>query len=321
MTRAGTVPPGLRLNKLGASGPVLLVYAVVIVIGVAASIINSQFLKSGNLLNILRQSIPLGLVAIGQTFVVLTAGIDFSVGPLAGLTAVTAATIFAGEVASLPVGMAIAIGVGVASGLITGFVVARLNANPFIVTFGIAGLLSGVTLMISSGPTTPAPSEYVAVYDASIGGVPLVVVLMGLVWLLAWAVLARFPFGRHLYGVGSAPESARLAGIGTPWIIVSVYVISGVLAALAGLFMLMRSGVAAPTFGDGFDFLSVTAITVGGISLYGGRGSLLGTLGGVLLLSMVSNVFNVTQVDIFYQRLVLGIIVLAAVALYKPRVH
>jgi ribose transport system permease protein len=308
-------------SRLRRHGPVILVYAVAGALAIAATVVNPGFLDPGNLLNILRQSIPLGLVAIGQTFVVLTGGIDFSVGPLAGLVAVSAALLFEGDPANAPLAMAAGIGIGAASGLVIGVIIARLNAMPFIATFGMASLLTGITLTVASGPTGLVPYEFVRLYDVSIGTVPLVVIAMAGVWLLAWFVLKRLRYGRYVYGVGDSEESARRAGIRVGWIVTSVYVVSGVLAALAGLFLLARSGVGAPTFGEGFDFLSVTAITIGGISLYGGRGNIWGTLGGVLLLTMVSNVFNVTQVDVFYQRLLLGVIVLAAVALYKPRVH
>jgi ribose transport system permease protein len=302
-------------------GRVILVYSVVIALGVVASVVNPTFLEPGNLVNILRQSIPLGLVAIGQTFVVLTGGIDFSVGPLAGLVAVSAALLFEGDPANAPLAVAAGIGIGTVSGLVIGVIVARLNAMPFIATFGMASLLSGVTLMVASGPTGAVPYEFVRLYDVSVGTIPLSVIGMGGMWVLAWFVLKRLRYGRHVYGVGDSEVSARRAGVRVGWIVTSAYMISGGLAALAGLFLLARSGVGAPTFGEGFDFLSVTAITIGGISLYGGRGNIWGTLGGVLLLTMVSNVFNVTQVDVFYQPLLLGIIVLAAVALYKPRVN
>jgi len=312
----GGMRPWLRRH-----GPVALVYTVVVALAITATVLNPRFLEPGNLLNILRQSIPLALVAIGQTFVVLTGGIDFSVGPLAGLVAVSAALLFAGEPANMPLAIGAGIGIGAASGLVIGVIVARLNAMPFIATFGMASLLSGVTLMVASGPTTAVPFEFVKLYDAPVAGVPAPVIGMAALWVIAWFVLNRTRYGRHLYGVGDSEESARRAGVRVRWIVTSAYIISGVSAALAGLFLLARSGVGAPTFGEGFDFLSVTAITIGGISLYGGRGSIWGTLGGVLLLTMVSNVFNVTQVDPFYQRLFLGVIVLAAVALYKPRVH
>jgi ribose transport system permease protein len=317
---ARVMAPDLR-SRLRRHGPVILVYGVAIALAIAATVGNPEFLDPGNLLNILRQSIPLGLVAIGQTFVVLTGGIDFSVGPLAGLVAVSAALVFEGDPTNAPLAVAAGIGIGAGSGLVIGLIIAKLNAMPFIATFGMASLLSGITLMVASGPTGLVPYEFVQLYDVSIGTVPLVVIAMAGVWLLAWLVLKRFRYGLHVYGVGGSVESARRAGIRVGWIVTSVYVVSGVLAALAGLFLLARSGVGAPTFGEGFDFLSVTAITIGGISLYGGRGNIWGTLGGVLLLTMVSNVFNVTQVDVFYQQLLLGVIVLAAVALYKPRVY
>jgi ribose transport system permease protein len=298
--------------------PILLVYGAVVALTAVATIFASGFLEPGNLANVARQAVPLSLVVIGQTFVLLTGGIDFSVGAIAGMVAVVAAVVMDGATEGLAGGVGLALAIGIGSGMVTGLLVSRLHAMPFIVTFGMAGVISGITLSISDRPTGSVPSEFLAIYDAELAGIPVSVLATGLLWMLAWYVLNRRRTGRHIYGVGGSETTARLAGVNVPALTMAVYVVSGMFAALAGLFLLARSGVGDPTFGTGFDFLSVTAAAVGGVSLLGGRGSIVGAFGGVLLLTVISNVFNLLQVDIFFRQAITGAIILGAVAAYRP---
>jgi ribose transport system permease protein len=302
-----------------ADAPVALVFGAVLLMSVVAAVLSDRFLDPGNLTNVARQAVPLSLVVIGQTFVLLTGGIDFSVGAVAGLVAVVVAVLMAGAAENVPLGIGVGLALGIAIGLLTGLLVSRLHAMPFIVTFGVASIVSGVTLTISDRPTGGVPPEFLGIYDAAVGGLPVSVAATGALWFGAWYFLSYRRPGRHIYGIGSAPETARLAGIPVALITASVYVVSGLFSALAGLFLLARSGIGDPSFGSGFDFLSVTAAAIGGVSLMGGRGSVLGALGGVLLLTVVSNVFNLLQVDIFYRQVITGAIILIAVAAYRPR--
>ncbi len=306
-------------HRVGSSIPTLLVYAIVVGLVLIAVVLSPTFREPRNIFNILRQAIPLSLVAIGQTVVVLTGGIDFSVGATATVVALVAAVTLDGRPEMIIPVILLGVAIGVAIGLANGVIIARLQAMPFIVTFGMFGILTGIILTISSGPIGTVPPSYLELYDASIAGLPFNVIAIAMVWLGAWVLLTRLPLGRNLYAVGGSPEIARLAGITVSRTLITGYVISGLCAALAGLFLLARAGVGDPNIGAGLDFQSVTAVAVGGVSLYGGRGSIIGTLGGVLLLTVMSNVFNMTQVSVYYQQLLTGVVILLAVALYKPR--
>jgi ribose transport system permease protein len=302
---------------------ILLIYVIIlIVIGVAA-VMNENFRTPSNMLNILRQSIILGLIAIGQSVVVLTGGIDFSVAQVARIAGLTVATIFAAQESNpaliVPL-ILLGLLIGALLGGFNGLIITRTHANPFIITFGIASILRGINLAISTTPIRGIPDSYLRIYDYKIGIVPANVLVMIVLWVAAYLFTTRTRTGRAVYAVGGSERVARLSAIRFNRTLVIAYVFSSVCAAIAGLFLLARTGVGDPSSAEGMDFQSVVAVALGGISLYGGRGSILGTLGGVLLLAALSNVFNLLQVNIYYQQLFLGLIVLITVALYKsPR--
>lgn len=304
------------------NGSILLIYGFIILLGTAASIYSDKFLTIFNMVNIARQSIILGLIAIGQSMVVLTGGMDFSVGMIARVVGLTIATIFAAQESNpalifplLLLGSLLGAGLGWMNGML----ITRTHANPFIITFGIASILRGVALAISSTPIRGIPAPYLRIYDATIGIVPVNVIVMIFIWAAAYLFTTRTRLGRNIFAVGGSERIAQLSAINVNRTLVSTYVISGLFAAFAGLFLLARTGVGDPSAAEGMEFQSVVAVAVGGISLYGGKGSIIGTLGGVLLLAMLSNVFTMTQVNIYFQQLLLGLVVLIAVAAYKSQ--
>jgi len=302
---------------------VVLIYGVIAVVCLIAAVANKDFRTPSNVVNILRQSIVIGLIAIGQSMVVLTGGADMSVAMVARIVGLVVATLFlAGHSAVgliLPL-VLLGLVIGVVLGGVNGFIITETHANPFIITLGIANILRGVNLAISSTPIRGVPDAFLSVYDAKIGIVPINVIVMGLVWLAAWVFTTRTRPGRALFAVGGSERVARLSALRVNWSVSLAYVLGATFAALAGLFLLSRTGVGNPAAAEGLDFQSIVAVALGGISLYGGKGSLIGTLGGVLLLIIIANVFNLLQVNIYYQQLVLGLIVLVAVAAYKsPR--
>jgi len=212
------------------------------------------------------------------------------------------------------------VAIGVVLGGINGLLITRTHANPFIITFGVAFILRGVNLAISTTPIRGVPSEFLRIYDTKIGIIAVNVIVMAFIWFLVWLFTTRTSLGRALYAVGGSERIARLSAIRINRTLVWAYVLSGFFASLAGLFVLSRMGVGDPGTAEGMTFQSIVAVAVGGISLYGGRGSIIGTLGGVLLLTILSNVFNLMQVNIYYQQLLLGLVVLIAVAAYRsPR--
>jgi ribose transport system permease protein len=302
---------------------ILLIYVIILVVVGAAALLNENFRTPSNILNILRQSIIIGLIAIGQSVVVLTGGIDFSVAQVARIVGLTVATIFAAQASNpaliVPL-VLLGLVIGVLLGGFNGLIITRTHANPFIITFGIASILRGINLAISTTPIRGIPPSYLRIYDLKIGIVPANVLVMVIIWVVAYLFTTRTRTGRALYAVGGSERVARLSAIRYNRTLVIAYIFSSFCAAIAGLFLLSRTGVGDPSAAEGMDFQSVVAVALGGISLYGGRGSILGTLGGVLLLAALSNVFNLLQVNIYYQQLFLGLIILITVAVYKsPR--
>ncbi|MDI6695281.1 MAG: ABC transporter permease [Anaerolineales bacterium] len=311
------------LKFLRDNASIILIYTIILlVIGIAA-LSNENFRSPSNLVNILRQSIILGLIAIGQSVIALTGGLDMSVAQVARIVGLTVATIFAAEGSNpdliIPL-IILGLLIGMAIGLFNGILITRTHANPFIITLGIASILRGVNLAISSTPIRGIPKAYLLIYDYKIGIVPANVLVMALIWVIAYIFATRTRTGRAFFAVGGSERVARLSAISYNRTLVVAHTFCSVCAALTGLFLLARTGVGDPSAAEGMDFQSIVAVALGGISLYGGRGSMIGTLGGVLLLATLSNVFNLLQVNIYYQQLFLGLIVLITVAAYKsPR--
>lgn len=301
---------------------IILIYFFILVLVVFGAFNSDKFLTASNILNIMRQSIVLGLIAIGQTAVLLTGGMDISQEQVSRLVGLIIATLFAAGNSSpwliVPL-ILLGVVIGTGMGLLNGFLITRTHAVPFIITFGIAFLLKGLNVAISSTPIRGIPSEYLKIYDAKIWIIPVCVIGMALIWYLAWLFTTRTKLGRGIYAVGGSERIAQLSAIRVRGKVIWAYVLSSVFAALAGLFLLARTGVGDPTAAEGMTFQAIVASAIGGISLYGGRGSVFGTLGGVLLLTLIGNFFNLMQIDIFYQKFMLGVIVLIAVAAYKNK--
>lgn len=307
----------LSSDRLRANGAVIFVYALTVLLFLIASALSPTFRDPSNLTTIMRQSIVLGLVAIGQTLVILSGGIDMSVGMVAKVTALLVATLFAGNSGMvIPLGL-LGLGLGALIGAINGTIITRIHANAFIVTLGMFGILHGVALGIATGPVGIIPMNYLHIYDASIGILPINVIVMAVIWVLAWVLTTRTPFGRAIYAVGGSPSVARLSAINVNRTLLGAYILSGICGAAAGLFILARMGVGDPSTGDNLEFQSIVATALGGTSLYGGKGTIVGTLGAVILLTLVSNVFDSLQVSVFLQQLLLGLVVLIAVAVHK----
>jgi ribose/xylose/arabinose/galactoside ABC-type transport system permease subunit len=299
--------------------PVVMVYVVLLILFVFAAISSERFLTARNLFNLLRTASFLGVVAIGQTFVILTAGIDLSVGSLVKLSVLVGAILMAGQSANLWWAVGVVLLLGAVVGLGHGLLINTLRVAPFIVTLGSYSILRGVSLAIASKPVGRATPELLLLYDQRIGPVPVLVV--GFIVLVGAMiiVLRRTRFGRHIYAVGGNEEVARLSGISATRIRYAVYVICSLSAALTGLLYLSRMGVGDPVVGDNLELQSITAVILGGTSLFGGRGGLIGTLGGVLLLALTNNMLVMLNVNQWYQQLIEGLIIVGAVALYNQR--
>jgi len=319
-TVASAIRQGALTRRFGlARASAAVTFATVIVLSLVAGAVTPGFRTLTNVNDVLRQAVGLGLASLGQTLVILLGGIDLSVGSVAKLSEMTAAIMMNGNTSMTAPAIAAALGIGLLAGAANGLLVTHLRIAPFIATFGTFGLLQGIAFLISTSPVGQAATPVVTVYDAETGPVYTLVVGFAVLTVLAWFVLARTPLGRHLYAVGADSQVARLSGIRVNLLRVGAYMTCGLLAALAGLFLLSRSGIGDPTLGDDYQFDSITAVVLGGTSLAGGRGGVVGTIGGVLLLSVIGNVFNLTQIDASYQQLLKGAILLVAFSLYQQR--
>ncbi len=277
------------------------------------------FLTAENLVNITLQVSITAIIAVGMTFVILTAGIDLSVGALVALSGVIA-TSFLKISHSLPLAFTIAIaggiGVGALAGLIAGVLITRFTITPFIVTLAIMTISRGLAFMYTDGrPIWDLPAEFGVLGSGRIAGFPIPTIIMLIVYILAYIVLNQTRFGRYVYAVGGNKEAARLSGIDTSSVILRVYVISGILAALSGILLSSRMNSGQPNAGLMYELDVIAAVVVGGTSLFGGRGSIIGTFLGAMLIGILRNGLNLVNVSSYVQMIVLGVVILLAVML------
>jgi len=282
------------------------------IIVVVFSWLSPVFLTAPNLINILQQSSINACIALGMTLVIVSGGIDLSVGPIAALAAVVAATLM---VANVPIPFAIlaALGVGALCGLFNGMLVAYAGLQPFIVTLGGLSLYRALALIFTDGnPVFGIPPEFRALTNGDLMGIPTPVIIVAVIALLCWIVLNKTPLGEYLMAVGGNEEAARIAGVPVARTKISAFVISGVLAAVAALILVGRLGAAEPTLGTLWELDAIAAAAIGGASLMGGKGSIVGTILGAIILGSLRNGLTLMNVQAFYQLLATGIIIIAA---------
>jgi ribose transport system permease protein len=290
---------------------------IIVLIGCVVSALGSDiFLTSLNISNFFGQLLMPGLAAIGETFAVLAGAIDLSVGSVAKLTALLTPGLVDGNGGLVIPVVLLMLLIGAVVGLINGLLITRLHVNAFIVTLGTFSVLRGVALAYSSEPVGSIPTEIVNSMYLGVGPFPGPFIAFLLLALLSGFVLRRTVFGKRVYAVGGDAEVARMAGINGDRVVLAVMVISGTFAALAGVVQGLRTGVGSPTAGDGLELIAITAVVLGGSSLFGGRGRLIGTIGGVFLLALVDNALNLIGVSSFYQDLVRGLVIVIAVAIF-----
>src|SRR5213596_1877724 len=291
------------------------IYWVLATVLAAAGLI-PEFRSLGNLANVATQSAA--LAALGQTFVILCGLIDLSVGQLTGLIVVLVCDVAAGQDAMTAPALLLALGLGAASGAITGLLNNRLRIHPLILTFGTMSVLQGIVFTYTDRSVGRAPAAIAWLADGRLLGLPVAPLLVLLLAAGAHVTLTRTRFGMHVHAVGGGRDNARRAGIDTDRVAGNVFVISGVSAAIGGLLVAGRLGVGYPHAGAGFELDAIVAVVLGGTSLAGGRGSVAGTVAAVLLLGLTNNVLNLLQISSFIQMLVKGLIVIGAILVNQP---
>ena len=290
---------------------------VYIVLAIALSILSDRFLTVSNQINILRQATINGIVAVGMTLVILTAGIDLSVGSVLALSAVVSADLLKQGI-PVPLGILVALTIGGLMGMVNGLIITKGRIPPFIATLGMLTVGRGLTLMYTQGkPFTGLPAAFRFIGAGSLGPVPMPIVVAGLVFIIGGIVLSRTRFGEYVYLLGDNPLAARLAGINTHRMIILVYMISGICAALAGMILIARLDSAQPVIGQGYEFDAIAAVVVGGTSFSGGEGTLLGTLLGALLIETLNNGLNLLNVSPLWEQVVKGVVIALALLFYK----
>lgn len=290
-----------------------------VIIFVALSVTSRSFLTVHNLLNVALQTSVNALLAIGMTFVILTAGIDLSVGSILAFSSAITAGLLVSHV-NIFLASVIGLVVGALAGLLNGIFVAYGRLAPFIVTLGTLTLFRGATEIYTGGvPIFNLPEAFSTFGAGTLVGIPIPVLVTAVIFALGLLALQRTTHGRRIYAIGGNQRAAFLAGIPVKRYLMAVYVISGALAALAGLVLTSRLGSAEPTAGTGYELDAITAVVLGGTSLFGGEGTLWGTIIGALILGVISNGLNLLNVNSFYQDAIKGVIILFAIMLDRKR--
>ena len=279
--------------------------------------ISPRFLTISNVLNVLTQVSVNAILAIGMSFVIITGGIDLSVGSVLAITGAVVAT-FAKSGGNILPGVIAAIIIGAAIGLVNGILVSKGKVQAFIVTLATMTIFRGVTYVYTNGnPISGLRDNISFIGNSSILGVPLPIFFIIVVLLIAWYALNQTRLGRYIYALGGNEDSARLSGINTDKIKTLVYVISGITAAIAGIIVTSRIGSASPNAGTGFELDAIAAVVLGGTSLAGGEGKVTGTIIGALIIGVLNNGLNLMGVNPFYQAIAKGLVILLAVLLDK----
>jgi fructose transport system permease protein len=312
---------GLRIQHVLHARPILGPLAVLLLAIIAFSIISSRFLSAANLGLVLAQVTVTAVIALGQTLVILTAGIDLSAGAIAVFTSIIMANLTAK--AGWPGGLALVVGLlcGLAVGAFNGVLVTRINLPPFIVTLGTLSIFFSLNSVVSRSETirgSDMPDIMTWTGQTfALGGLRVTYgsVIMLLLFAVFYYVLSNTAWGKHVYATGDDVEAARLAGIRTDRVLLSVYVVAGALYAIGAWLLIGRLASASPNVGVDYNLDSITAVVIGGTSLFGGRGVVLGTLVGALIVGVFRNGLQLAGVDVVWQGFAIGLLVLLAVAI------
>ncbi len=287
---------------------------VLLILFGALTLGSDEFLTGDNLANLARQVAVFGIIAVGQLLIILTAGIDLSVGSVLGLTGCVTAELLVhgwGIVPAILVGLL----AGAAIGVFNGTLVAYGKLPPFIVTLGMLGIARRAVLVLTDASTVqPLPDAFGNIANGNFLGLPNLFWMFAVVVIVAAFVLRRTVFGRYIYAVGSNPESARLAGVPVNRVLVAVYMIGGLLAAVGGVLFTSRLNAGIPTSGTGDELNAIAACVIGGASLFRAKGGAFGAAAGALIVGTLNNGGNLLAVNAFYLQIIIGALILAAVA-------
>ncbi len=308
---AGKAAPR-HLLRLLANQIELRMLLVIIVVMASLSLISPYFLTVSNLFNVMDQSVVVGLIALGQTLVILIGGIDLSVGSLLGMSGIVLGLTSLGG--GLYVGIAACLGAGALAGLINGVVITYGGVAAFVVTLGTMSIGRSMAYVLSNASSiTSLPPAIAGISSSTVAGLPADFICLLVAYALGWWFLTYSKGGRTLYAIGSNVEAARVAGLSIALWSVLAYVVSGIMSAIAAVFLASRVLSIDPIGGEGLELDSIAAVVIGGASLFGGRGSIIGTLAGVFIMVFIRNGLNLLNVSPYWQGTAIGSIIIAAV--------
>lgn len=313
--REGSVAGHSRLRHMHASWETLGLPIVVLVMSIGFAILAQNFFAVSNAGNVARQVAVLGMVGAAQTVVIISGGIDLSVGSVIAVANVLMAMGLAQG--SIPLGLALALGSGLIIGLINGSLIGLTRLPPFIVTLGMLSIARGLALTITDGvPIFGLPDTgFSWIGQGYVGPVPVPVLFMAATFIVMQVLLTRTRFGTSVYAIGGNEQAAILAGIPTPRVKIMIYALSGLIAALGGVILTGRVNSGQPLLGEGLELQSVATVVIGGTYLFGGRGRLVGTLFGVMFVGILQNGLNLLGISTFIQQVVIGASIIVAVLL------
>ena len=301
-------------TKVFVSENTMLFFAIVLFI--LCLIVVPRFATSGNLMNIMIQISINALIACGMTFVILSDGIDLSVGAVAAIAGVVGAS----WVVSLGIIFATAVGVGTVCGAVNGFCIAKLNVPPFIATLAMMNAARGLAYVLTDAkPVFGLPESFGWLGLRKAGPIPVSIILMLFVIIISFIILSKTCFGRYIYAIGSNREVAKLTGISVLKIRFSVYMISGILSALAGLVLASKLQNGQATAASGYELNAIAAVAMGGTSMSGGRGGIAQTVIGLIVIGIINNALSLLGVSSYWQTVSMGVIILAAVIIDQFR--
>lgn len=311
----------LKAKKLDIASITLYLGAAIIfvVFTILTKINGKDFLTASNISNIITQSAVISIIAIGASFVILTGGIDLSIGSIVGFTGIFGGTLIK---IGLPIWISILIClvVGAVIGFITGLLVSYGKVPAFIVTLGTMQIVRGVTKVITAGkPVAGLPTELSALTETRILGLPVMVYYVFILYAMIIYVLKKTKFGRRVYAIGGNSKAAKLSGVKVNLVETFTYTIAGVFSTIGGILLLSRLSYADPNAGAGYEMDAIAAVVIGGIALSGGKGKIVNTLVGALILGTLKSGLQILNVPVYYQTIIIGVVIIMAVFLDKSK--
>ncbi|KLU58639.1 ribose transport system permease protein RbsC [Peptococcaceae bacterium CEB3] len=302
----------LRAQETGLAIPLVL---LIIIIG----LVNPLFFDPQNIIDVLRNTSFMFIVAAAMTFVLIAAGLDLSVGSVLAFGGIVGSMVIAAG-APIILGMIVGVLTGAAIGFINGFVVVKFGIPPLIVTLGMMYAGQGAVLVVTRGtPVYPLPAAFNAIGQGNFAGIPYVILIAAVIGIVAHIVLTRTTYGRMVFATGGNAETSRLSGINVNFVNLSVYILTGIASTFVGMLMASRLASAQPGAGAGWELQVIAAVIIGGTSMFGGSGSILGSLLGVLFMNVVSTGMIMMRISAYWQNLVVGVIIVVAVGIDQYR--